>query len=884
MMEKQVVLEGRGGRPRGGALGQWRNNTMNMNNISNVSNTFTRKRAPGGLSLRRRTRTRTRTHLNLNHTLTVNAHHHKFGSSHTRTTRLQAKVGVHAKVRPWDVGEEEDGIGRRKQGVVRASAGDDGEGAPDLGQDEDKQSQTNQTNQTNTNTITNGNASSEMIEATTLARVLPEIYGKEDGEEEDGEVRGKQGCPLLPRPLFMLEIKALDAMKQKDMERVVDQSVSKGLANAVLLRDGDLSSAMMTEIASSLYPLCSALGVKFLVEDRIDIVAASLADGILFNGVDSQMARIMIKSIEEQKKAEYELEMKQRGEMTKEERIAYDYDVLSSHEDEDYVEEAEEMEMEGDNHGVPEGDGEEPRSVLTGRFVRSLEEAKKATKQEHDFVLIEGDTSEVEVNDNGNGNGNASSKSRKSPVLALQDIRKGLSSHMVLTSNFCRAVGGPKASFNVGADGIQIPLREARRLLDCIVGIEQKNLPKSGRLLGAILLIAGSTVGAGIIAMPVKTAQAGFLPTIFTLSGAWLFMVLTAMLLVEASLWYGPEVNLLSMAQNTLGITGRTVCMCLYLFIYAATLTAYLSEGAAMCMPLVSRIFFKGASIPSWLGITGFTAVSGVALYSGPKKIDLLNRVCVMAALYSFVQLIVRCSGSLQPTLLARANWEVANKCLPIMVVAFTFHNIIPSLVGYLGSPRTVVKAIFLGSFIPFALYIIWQAIILGTLPEALVGSLKSGTDVVRAVGGVASSKVSMHVTIFSFFAIVTSLLGIGMGCVDFVKDALPDSISSKKRVGGLVALVLTILPPLGISILAPGAFYAALEFSGTFRLILFGIIPVLMVYKGRKSGELPWLPGGVVPLLFVMAIASSVIGMELWTKIDVKQLASKFAVLLAMK
>ena len=683
----------------------------------------------------------------------------------------------------------------------------------------------------------------------------PQLY-------EDDDNCGVNGCPLLPRPLFLLEISASDALKEKDIDRVVEQSVNKSLANAVLLRDGDLSSASMMQIATTLYPLCNDLGVKFFVEDRMDIVAADRADGILFNGLDTKVAKLMIKSVEEQKKLE-----------SLESASTPAFDVV-----EDLWGDDEDLAEDGDGEADAEEDeGYDPPKVLTGCIVDSVDGARQATKDEHDFVLIEGSAPSSSPADAANGATNGNGEKHVSPVLMLQDIRKRLSSHMILTSKFCRAVGGPKACFNIGADGIQIPSREARRLLDCIVGIEQMKLPKSGRLLGAILLIAGSTVGAGIIAMPVKTAQTGFIPTLFTLSGAWLFMVLTSMLIVEASLWYGPEVNLLSMAQNTLGITGRTVAMSLYLFIYAATLTAYLSEGSAMCMPLVCKIFFKGnaSAIPTWLGTTVFATVSGLALYSGPKKIDLLNRACVLAALYSFVQLIVRCGGSLQPTLLARANWEVANTCLPIMVVAFTFHNIIPSLVGYLGSPKTVVKAIFLGSAIPFVLYIIWQAIILGTLPEAAVYGLKSGTDVVKAVGGVASSGVGMHVTIFSFFAIVTSLLGIGMGCVDFVKDALPNTVSSKKS-GNFVSLMLTICPPLAISVLAPGAFYAALEFSGTFRLILFGIIPALMVYKGRKSGELPWIPGGVLPLVFVIAVASAVIGMEMYMKTDLKLVADK--------
>jgi amino acid permease len=39
-----------------------------------------------------------------------------------------------------------------------------------------------------------------------------------------------------------------------------------------------------------------------------------------------------------------------------------------------------------------------------------------------------------------------------------------------------------------------------------------------------------------------------------------------------------------------------------------------------------------------------------------------------------------------------RANWNAAPAALPVMVVAFTFHNIVPSLLSYLGSSERVMK------------------------------------------------------------------------------------------------------------------------------------------------------------------------------------------------
>ena len=47
---------------------------------------------------------------------------------------------------------------------------------------------------------------------------------------------------------------------------------------------------------------------------------------------------------------------------------------------------------------------------------------------------------------------------------------------------------------------------------------------------------AGSTVGAGILALPAVTAPAGFLPSTATMVGVWMLLAAEALLLAEANL------------------------------------------------------------------------------------------------------------------------------------------------------------------------------------------------------------------------------------------------------------------------------------------------------------------------------------------------------------
>lgn len=80
-----------------------------------------------------------------------------------------------------------------------------------------------------------------------------------------------------------------------------------------------------------------------------------------------------------------------------------------------------------------------------------------------------------------------------------------------------------------------------------------------GSVLGAISLVAGTTVGAGILALPATTAAAGFSASGVTLAGGAVYAMMTALMLAEVNLNTLCElgaggVSIVSMANRTLGL------------------------------------------------------------------------------------------------------------------------------------------------------------------------------------------------------------------------------------------------------------------------------------------------------------------------------------------
>ena len=73
------------------------------------------------------------------------------------------------------------------------------------------------------------------------------------------------------------------------------------------------------------------------------------------------------------------------------------------------------------------------------------------------------------------------------------------------------------------------------------------------KTLGCTLLIAGTTIGAGMLALPLASSSLGGPATLLLMIGLWALMAFTAMLQVEASLntgkWY-----LHQLADHLLGV------------------------------------------------------------------------------------------------------------------------------------------------------------------------------------------------------------------------------------------------------------------------------------------------------------------------------------------
>jgi tyrosine-specific transport protein len=402
-----------------------------------------------------------------------------------------------------------------------------------------------------------------------------------------------------------------------------------------------------------------------------------------------------------------------------------------------------------------------------------------------------------------------------------------------------------------------------------------KHNHQPGSVLGSTALIAGTTVGAGILALPAVTLPSGILPSTSALIAVWLYALISGLLIAEATLNAmrlegRPSIGLLGIVEKTLGKLGARIASGAYLFMHYALLVAYITQGGEILVSAISKLWGVENLLPTWVGTTTFTLIFGGIMYLGREKfIEKLNNAFVGIVIVSFLGLMLLGGGQIKSTQFLIQDWSAVGSAVSVMCVALFYQNVVPVVVTQLeGDVRKIRQSIFIGSLIPLIMFLAWNALILASVSPDMLHSTSSTTvfdplQILRAGG--AGEWLGVLVSIFSEFAIATSFIGFVYGLLDLFKDIF--LVTQGELSGRLPLYSLVLFPPMTLGTLNPSIFFTALDYTGTFSIsVLGGIIPVLMTWKQRqeqkKSNSInqSLVPGGKVTLIVMVGVALALI------------------------
>jgi tyrosine-specific transport protein len=394
---------------------------------------------------------------------------------------------------------------------------------------------------------------------------------------------------------------------------------------------------------------------------------------------------------------------------------------------------------------------------------------------------------------------------------------------------------------------------------------------QTNKFFGSICLIAGISIGAGMLALPAVTAVYGFFPSVAMLFLCWACMTLTGFLILEVNLWFKSGTNLVSMSEKTLGPLGKLLAWLMYICLFYSLMAAYVSGMGDLIRHTVADLF--GWQIYDGTASLCLIILVGTAVYLGTRSVDYLNRAFLFAKVLAYLALIVLVTPYVHlPQLSGGATTQIW-LALPVIVTSFGFQNIIPSLRIYLNDDVKKLRlSILIGSLSALFIYILWEVIILGVIPaggeRGLLAILASG----QPASGIAESLhyilqnswVGLLFKAFTVFAIVTSFIGVSFSLFDFLIDGMNIPRTALGRMGGLL---MTFIPPLVFAFVYPNGFILALSYASIFVAILLGILPVAMSCSGRYYKKIAhgYRPNiGPVKMMFIVVFCLVVIVTQL--------------------
>lgn len=358
------------------------------------------------------------------------------------------------------------------------------------------------------------------------------------------------------------------------------------------------------------------------------------------------------------------------------------------------------------------------------------------------------------------------------------------------------------------------------------------------RTIGSVFIVAGTTIGAGMLAMPLAAVGIGFSTMMLLLVGLWLLMSYTALLLVEVYQYNDPHTGLGSIAKRYLGVGGQVITgLALLLLMYALT-TAYISGAGELLSATLSS--WIGHKLSVTQGIIIFTVIGGAVVGIGTTSVDMINRLLFTAKVFFLIFMLVVMLPHVESVNLT--SMPVAQglilAAIPVIFTSFGFHGSVPSIVSYMNGDIKKLRIIFVvGSAIPLVAYILWQIATLGAIPTntfmgimAQQSGLNGLLTAIRDV--VATPRVNIAVNLFAALALATSFLGVALGLFDYLADLFK---RSNRATGRMQSSLLTFVPPLVCALYFPN-FVQALAYAAIALSILALLLPALLVWKVRQE------------------------------------------------
>ena len=353
------------------------------------------------------------------------------------------------------------------------------------------------------------------------------------------------------------------------------------------------------------------------------------------------------------------------------------------------------------------------------------------------------------------------------------------------------------------------------------------------KILHSSLLVAGTSIGAGLLALPMTSVNIGIGLLTVTILLMLFVGYYTSMMVVRLNEKYQTPASVVDIAkQHGDKVSFGMLASSLYGLSFAV-LTAYFS-GLSDTVSKNWSLNYNGVVIACGCGLFLCLCLKETVFAN-------LNSVFVLLLVGIIVAAVFTIGFSNVPSelLLASPKWSEVPMFLPVIFCSFVMQMVCPHVYAYLEHDvRKVRFAIFFGLFLIITVYLSWTTCVLtkifGSSPEFFqqmqahqvsVGELTkflckaSGSDLIETL-----------LKFLTVFGITTSAIGVAIGMMHALGTHMPK----------MAARTVICFIPTVINFLCPNAFVAIFAIVG----VICTVFTVFGPYRLLKtSGECITVP-----------------------------------------
>ncbi len=359
---------------------------------------------------------------------------------------------------------------------------------------------------------------------------------------------------------------------------------------------------------------------------------------------------------------------------------------------------------------------------------------------------------------------------------------------------------------------------------------KKRGSPETGflskhKILLATATLVGTIVGAGILAIPYVVAQSGFLFGFIITIVLGLSFLLLNLMTGEIILRTKEQHQLTGYAEKYLGAWGKRLMMFSMVFSIYGALTAYLiGEGETL------KAIFKWGN-PLYYSII-FFVIAFIIIYKGIKATGKAELFLIGILLTIVIAIGIVSYQDIDGQNLTTIN--LAKFFAPYGVILFALMGMpaVPEMQEVLENEKQKMKkAIVIGSIIPIILYILFALIVVGIIGLENFEVLEPNQRIATIALSIYSSPLfGMLANFIAVLSMFTSFLTLGIAMIEMYEF---DYSFSKP-----LALLLTFIIPLIITLLKLSTFIAVIAITGAVAGGLQGIIIIFTFWKAKLLGE----------------------------------------------